>query len=170
VNRSITLLGVFVLLLAIGSLVWPLITQGVLVLDPIADTGIVVFPAALMIILWGVSRPDPAITTVGGVFGNPEENVLRKQVVPPSYGHAARHRPGPRESVNCRRCYTAVPADLLDCPRCGTRRLCRECGKPLDLLSGGVRCVPCVKDEIFCDCPRASKFMSDPVLSRPRGH
>jgi hypothetical protein len=156
-NRSITLLGVALLVLAIGLLVYPVASTGAEQLDPVADIGLFLIPASLLSIGWGASRVDPESTTVAGVFGSSEANLLRRPRGPPVERDPVRYRPSSRESVNCRKCYTMVPSTVAECPRCGTRRPCRGCDKPLFYLAGGVRCGPCVKDEAFCDCPRVAR-------------
>jgi LSD1 subclass zinc finger protein len=128
---------------------------------------IFVLPVGIAILVWGSVAPDPRVTTVGGLFGNADENELRRRRLAraPPQG-AARFRPSPLESANCRKCYTAIPARLVDCPRCGTRRDCRGCNKPLFYLAGAVRCAPCLKDEIYCSCPMVRKAEA---VRRPGG-
>lgn len=155
-NRSVTFVGVFVLILGLGLFALPEAMYGQFELDWATELAIVAVPAALMIILWGASLPNPSRTTVGGVFGSPEENLVRRRSSSDPTRSASRFVVSSTEPVNCRRCYTLVPATLAECPRCGTRRLCRGCSKPLFYLSGAVRCGPCVRDETFCDCPKVS--------------
>jgi len=152
VNRGITSVGLALLLLAIALIVSPIVLTGVESITLPLEIGLFLLPPGLTIILWGGSSPDPRLTTVGGVFGNPDENVLRRSLqVTRSYD--VRYLPGPRESVNCRQCYTMIPWDAAECSRCGRRRECRACGKPLYFLSGAVRCLPCVRAETYCNCP-----------------
>ncbi|HTT35710.1 MAG TPA: hypothetical protein VMH78_07580 [Thermoplasmata archaeon] len=152
-NRSITLLGVAVLLLAVGLIASPIILTGVESLTLLLEIGVFGLPVAITTILWGASSPDPNLTTVGGVFGNQDENVLRARARSHQPTRDVRYLPGPRESVNCRVCYTLVPWDVAECPRCGHRRECRTCGRPLFHLSGAVRCTPCARNEPACNCP-----------------
>ena len=163
-NRSIAFLGLGILIFGIGLIASPITLTGVESVTPALELGIFVLPVGISVILWGASSPDPRITTVSGVFGNPDENELRR-------GEAAkrnfdvRYVPGPRESVHCRQCYTLMPWDVAECPRCGRRRQCRACGKTLYFMSGSVRCLPCVREETFCNCPKVTR--SDPLTPRP---
>jgi hypothetical protein len=111
----------------------------------------------LILVPYSVTLPDAQVTTVRGMFGSEEENLLDRRMR--GQGHRpvdSRYLPSPRDSVNCSRCYTVIPAQTVMCPRCGTHRRCQQCAKPLFFLAGMVRCGPCAKDEIFCDCPRAT--------------
>lgn len=153
-NRSVTFLGVFVLVVGLGLFAFPEAMYGQFELDWATYLAIIAVPAALMIILWGASLPNPSRTTVAGLFGSPEENLMRRSSPSNQPRGSSRFVVSSSEPVNCRHCYTLVPADLAECPRCGTRRLCRGCTKPLFYLAGAVRCGPCVRDETFCDCPR----------------
>jgi hypothetical protein len=168
VNRSIAFLGIAVLLLGIGFLAYPIAVMGFEQVDAEQEVGILVLSASASIILWGMTSPDPAVTTVSGLFGNPDENELRRRLRPAGPGGPARYLPSPRESVNCSSCYTAMPAQQVLCPRCGERRTCRRCGKPLFQLAGAVRCGPCVKDEVYCHCPKLKRGQVRHLRSRPR--
>ncbi|HZY70511.1 MAG TPA: hypothetical protein VFF67_05990 [Thermoplasmata archaeon] len=156
-NRTITFLGLAVLLGGIGLVIYPLVTSGSEALDIEVESGIFVLPVALSVLLWGASAPDPRVTTVRGVFGNPDENLLQRRLDRNPALAAARYRPSPKEPVNCRSCYTLIAPELADCPRCGRRRECRGCGKPLFFLAGAVRCAPCLHDEVYCDCPKVRR-------------
>lgn len=165
-NRTITLLGLFVLLVGIGLIASPEVLSGLETVTPLLEVGVFVLPVGLSIILWGASSPDPRATTVAGVFGNPEENILRRSSLGSTRNFDVRYLPGPRESVNCRHCYTLIPWDVAECPRCARRRECRACGRPLFYLSGAVRCLPCVRAETYCVCP---KLHVSPVGRAARG-
>jgi hypothetical protein len=156
-NRSIVFLGLFLFIVAIALFAYPEIVNGSESVDLEVQGGIFALPLSIAVAIWGAAAPDPRVTTVGGVFGNADENEMRRRLsrAPPS--GEARFRPSPLESVNCRRCYTLIPARLLDCPRCGGRRECRGCNKPLFFLAGAVRCAPCLKDEVYCSCPKLRK-------------
>jgi hypothetical protein len=156
-NRAITFLGIGFLLLSGGLVAYPDLFYGAEVLDFEVEVGLLTLPAAISVILWGASAPDPRVTTVRGIFGNPEENLVSRKLDRNAADAAARYRPSPKEPVNCRQCYTLIPPDLADCPRCGRRRECRGCGKPLFFLAGAVRCAPCVHDEVYCNCPRVRR-------------
>lgn len=155
-NRSLALVGLVLVIVAILLISIPfLVTSAFQVNDAVYATGLL-FLVGLVMLFQGARAPDPALTTVGGILGNPivdesrkaEEAVLN---VPKS---PVRYAPGPREPVNCRYCYTGIPWDVLQCPRCGRPRQCRSCGKQLYFLAGAVRCAPCVRNEAECNCPR----------------
>jgi hypothetical protein len=156
-NRRITLVGVLVLLIGISLMISPVAIYGVLRIDLEFELGIFTLPIAISIFLLGASAPDPSVTTVTGVFGNPDENFLRKVERRPAFDERLRYEPSPKESTNCVHCYTAIPWNIAECPRCGRRRACRGCSRPLFLLAGAVRCAPCVRDEVYCNCPKLKK-------------
>ena len=159
-NRSIVFLGLFFIVVAIGMFAFPEVVTGAESVDLEVQLGIFVLPVGIAIMIWGSAAPDPRVTTVGGLFGNADENEMRRRLARSAPTGEARFRPSPLESVNCRKCYTAIPARLADCPRCGSRRECRGCNKPLFYLAGAVRCAPCLKDEVYCSCPMIRKAPS----------
>ncbi len=167
-NRSITYLGLAVLLGAMGLVASPVLLSGVERLTVAVEVGILTLPVGLSVILWGAASPNPESTTVGGLFGNPDENVLRRLLKPPPPTWNARYNPGPRESAECRHCRTAIPWDMAQCPRCGRRRECRACNKPLFFLSGAIRCAPCVRDEVYCNCPKVKRAATSVTGTRGR--
>ena len=152
-NRSIVYVGVFLFLGGLGLLLFPWLTSGKEVVDLFVQIGFIVVPSGLAISLWGGLSPDPELSTVAGSLGNPDENILRRQPSVQVPVGAARYRPSSGDSTNCRHCYTSIPRKGLICPRCGRRRECVNCHKPLFWLAGAVRCAPCVRDEVYCDCP-----------------
>lgn len=152
--------------MGIGLIASPITLTGVETVTPYLELGIFVLPVGLAVILWGASSPDPRVTTVAGMFGNPEENVLRRSEAGGTRVYDVRYMPGPRESVNCSACYTVIPWDVAECPRCGRRRECRACGKPLFFLSGAVRCLPCVRAETYCNCPKVRRATTSPIGTR----
>ncbi|MCI4318186.1 MAG: hypothetical protein L3J96_06570 [Thermoplasmata archaeon] len=159
-NSRIALLGVGIILLAIGLLLFPVASTGAESLDVEVQLGIFVLPVGLSVVLWGAAAPDPSVTTVGGLFGNVDENELRRrESKAPSVG-PARFLPHPHESVNCRNCYTAIAADLITCPRCGLVRSCRVCGGRVKLAGQSPRCAKCGRDEAYCNCPKLKKGRS----------
>ncbi|MGA7923125.1 MAG: hypothetical protein WCA77_04040 [Thermoplasmata archaeon] len=167
-NRSVVYLGVLALVLALGLFAYPVAVSGSFQLVWETDLAIIALPASLMTILWGATLPDPSLTTVGGVFGSPEENELRRQEAEARAAMTARYRSSPHEPTHCRKCYTMVTYDLALCPRCGTARLCRSCAKPLFYLSGAVRCGPCVQDENYCTCPPLARPAHEGLVVRRR--
>jgi hypothetical protein len=156
-NRSIVFVGLALMILSIGLFAYPEILTGAEAVDLEVQVGIVVLPLGIAVIVLGAAAPDPRVTTVGGMFGNSDENEMRRRLARAPPTGQARFLPSPLESVNCRKCYTAVPAQMADCPRCGTHRECRGCNKPLYFLAGAVRCAPCLKDEVYCSCPKVRK-------------
>jgi hypothetical protein len=165
-NRQITALGLVVLLIAVGFIVFPLVLTGTEQLDAEAQAGIFVLPLGLTVILWGAASPDPSVTTVGGVFGNPDEDVVRQWEERKRPPREARFIPSPRETVHCRHCYTAVPPERLECPRCGRERECRECRGRVTLQDSTTRCVSCGREEIYCGCPKVRRAGGSGFLSR----
>ena len=168
-NRGITLFGTFVLLAGIGFIASPVVLTGVETFTTLLEVGIFTLPVGLAIVLWGASSPDPAATTVTGVFGNPDENAVRQMERAARRNYDVRYLPGPRETVNCRKCYTGIPWDSAECPRCGRRRECRACGRPLFYITGAVRCLPCIRDEMFCNCPRLYSAPPSRLAGRSAG-
>jgi hypothetical protein len=156
-NRRIALLGVFILIVGIGLIVYPLVVTGSEQVDLEVEVGVFVLPVAVMVILWGSASPDPSITTVGGIFGSAEENFLRRHERKSAPVGPARFLPHPHESVNCRNCYTAIPLGFGVCPRCGLPRTCRQCGGRLSLSGTFTRCHMCGRDEVYCVCPKVKK-------------
>ena len=168
-NRIFTFLGTLLLVagaICIGLSFLIADTSGA---DAFRFLGALGIPIGLVATLYGATRPDPESTTVRGTWGNEEENLLADRLRYQEGGRSERrYLPSPRESVNCVKCYTLISAKELTCPRCGTRRHCQECGKPLYYLSGAVRCGPCVKDEVYCDCPRPTRTRRRFIPGRSR--
>lgn len=155
-NRSLALVGLVLVVVAILLVSIPfLVTSTFQVSAETYATGIL-FLVGLVILFQAAMSPDPSVTTVGGLLGNPVVDEARKAeaaitgVTTPRIRYAL----GPKEPVNCRYCYTSIPWNVLNCPRCGRPRQCRNCGKQLYFLAGAVRCAPCVRDETQCNCPR----------------
>ena len=152
------------LLAGLGAIAFDLVAHSALASESLLPLGAGLVPVGLIVLFLGATRPDPALTTVRGTFGNAEENLLAERLRSASRGRVdPRYLPSPRESVHCLRCYTLIPAQTVMCPRCTERRRCQQCAKPLFFLAGAVRCGPCAKDEVYCDCPRVA-----PIPSRPR--
>jgi len=153
-------------LLGIAFIASPEALNGAETVTPLLEIGIFVLPVGLTTVLWGASSPDPRLTTVRGVFGNPDEALLSRMLEGTPRSIDVRYLPNPREPVNCRHCYTLIPWNVAECPRCARRRDCRACGKSLYFVTGAVRCLPCVRDETFCNCPKVKRG----VALGARGH
>lgn len=165
-NRSLALVGLILVVVSILLVSIPfLVTSAFQVNDALYATGFL-FLVGLVILFQAATSPDPAVTTVGGILGNPVVDQARKaeEAVMGTPPRHVRYAPGPREPANCRYCYTLIPWNILNCPRCARPRHCRGCGKQLYFLAGAVRCGPCVRDESQCNCPRVR-----PVVVRPAG-
>ncbi|MFZ0830185.1 MAG: hypothetical protein WCB18_05605 [Thermoplasmata archaeon] len=165
-NRSLALVGLVLVIVGILLVSIPfLVTSGFQVGYEFYGAG-VLFLVGLVILFQAAIASDPHVTTVGGLLGNPivDESRKAEEAVTNLPATRVRYAPGPKEPVNCRYCYTAIPWNVLDCPRCARPRHCRNCGKQLYLLAGAVRCAPCVRDETFCNCPRVK-----PSGPRPAG-
>ena len=156
-NRRIALLGLGIILFAIGLLVYPVASTGVESIDVEVQLGIFVLPVGLSVVLWGAAAPDPSVTTLGGMFGNTDENELRRKEARSAPVGPARFLPHPHESVNCSNCYTAIGANMVTCPRCGLARGCRGCAGRLKIVGRSPRCAKCGRDEVYCDCPKLKK-------------
>jgi hypothetical protein len=153
-NRTITMVGAALVVLGCAALALSFTVRSALLAAPMLPAGAGLVPTGLLVLLFGATRPDPRLTTVRGVFGNAEENLLTERLRAQQRPRVdPRFLPSPRESVHCAGCYTLIPAQVVLCPRCGRRRRCHQCDKPLFHLAGAVRCGPCTKDEVYCDCP-----------------
>ncbi|MCI4363109.1 MAG: hypothetical protein L3K13_02230 [Thermoplasmata archaeon] len=168
-NRALTSLGALLLALGVVGLIVAVASPelGPPALLLLASTFLLAF--GLMLTLYGLSRPDPEVTTVGGWFGSAEENLLRREHAGGERPPDRRYLPSPRESVHCVGCYTIIPSTVLQCPRCARARRCESCGRPLFFLAGAVRCAPCIKDEVYCSCPRLAHHSAGPGRRRPAG-
>lgn len=165
-HRSLALVGVVLVIGAILAVAIPfLVTSAFSDTDELYGAGLV-FLLGLVLLLRGATAPDPAVTTVGGFLGNPliDESRRAEEALLSPAARNIRYAPGPREPVNCRQCYTIIPWNVVDCPRCARPRECRSCGKRLYFLAGAVRCAPCVRDETYCNCPQVR-----PSGARPSG-
>ena len=167
-NRRITLVGVGLFLAAVALMVSPIAIYGYLVVDLEFQLGVLLLAAASSVVLVGLAASDPRVTTIGGVFGNPDENEMRRSERRSTADDRRRYALSPKEPTNCRQCYTVIAWDVADCPRCSKRRECRECGRPLFYLAGGVRCTPCARDEVYCNCPRSKARPGSALGARRR--
>ncbi len=151
-NRSILGVGVVLLLFSVGLVVSPIALYGFESLTVLSEIGVFLLPAGIVISLLGAVAPDPSITTVGGMFGNPVENEIHDRRPSSPGSIPARVRGSPRQPVNCRQCYTLIGWDLILCPRCGRARECRSCGRVLDWSGNTIVCVRCTHPEVYCNC------------------
>lgn len=155
-NRSITMLGVAIMLVGFGLIASPIALLGKESFTVEQELGLFVVPISLVVVMIGAVQANPERTTVGGTFGNPEENTRRS---PPAGTEEARPpmRFGPRESVQCRHCRTTIEYDVAFCPRCARPRECRACGRSLGRAGNDTDCPGCHRVEAFCNCPRAPR-------------
>jgi hypothetical protein len=170
-NRSLALVGVVLVIVSILLVSIPfLVTSTFQVNDVLYATGLL-FLIGLVILIQAATAPDPRVTTVGGLLGNPIIDEARKaeQAIIGVPVRQVRYALGPKEPVNCRFCYTLIPWNVLNCPRCARSRQCRNCGKQLYFLAGAVRCAPCVRDESQCNCPRVRATTARPAGARQVG-
>lgn len=132
-NRSLALVGLVLVIVGILLVSIPfLVTSGFQVGYEFYGAG-VLFLVGLVILFQAAIASDPHVTTVGGLLGNPivDESRKAEEAVTNLPATRVRYAPGPKEPVNCRYCYTAIPWNVLDCPRCARPRHCRNCGKQL---------------------------------------
>jgi hypothetical protein len=165
-NRSLALVGVVLVIVSILLISIPFLVTSAFQINDVVYAAALLFLVGLIVLFQAATAVDPTVTTVGGLLGNPIVDESRKAeeaatAISPS---PIRYAPGPKEPVNCRFCYTAIPWDVLHCPRCGRPRQCRNCGKELHFLAGAVRCAPCVRNEMQCNCPKVR-----PSATRPPG-
>lgn len=152
-NRSIVLVGGLFVVGAFVLFSYPIATTGHETLGLPIELGVFLLGEGLGVVLLGAVSPNPELFTIGGWFGNRDEDRVRRWLSRHPPKGPARFQPSPFESVNCETCNTAFPSRTLDCPRCGNPRRCRTCRKRLYYLAGAVRCAPCLKDEVYCSCP-----------------
>ncbi len=167
-NRSITLVGIAIILLGIGLAAFPIIVTGQERLDFEQEAGILLAPIGLLVVLIGGVQQNPELTTVKGTFGNPDEKASRPAPARPT--EAARPLGfSPREPVHCRYCRTVITWDLAYCPRCARSRDCRVCGRPLEMADDRTDCPGCHRVEAFCRCPKLARATVGPApAGRPR--
>jgi len=162
-NRSIVLIGVVLICLGFSLVAYPIAFTGSEQLDIEQELGFLVAPVGLVVVMLGALAQDPARTTVGGAFGNPDVALERAVHAPPVEPRALRLY-NPHEPVNCRYCRTVIAADLAQCPRCARARECRSCGRPLGLVIDRVTCPTCARIEGLCNCPALAR---PPATPRP---
>ncbi len=168
-NRSITQLGVAIIILGFMLVASPIVLTGAEVFDFEQEVGLLIAPIGLLVVLIGAVQPNPERTTVGGTFGNPDE-VRRLRSSAPSHvvPSATVPRWNPNEPVSCRYCRTVIAPDLARCPRCARARECRACGRPLGFVLDRATCPYCGRPEAFCNCPRIVRTPGATVASMPQ--
>jgi hypothetical protein len=168
-NRSIALIGVFVIAFGFALVAYPIALTGTEQLDLEQEVGFLLAPVGLVVVMLGALALNPERTTVGGTFGNPEADLDRT-----ARGRSLEPRPArpfhPYEPVDCRYCRTVITADLAQCPRCARPRECRSCGRPLAMVEDRVTCPACKRTEALCNCPHLARPGASPTanVSIPR--
>jgi hypothetical protein len=158
-NRSIVLIGIGLIGFGFALVAFPIATTGSEQLDLEQELGFLVAPLGVVIVMLGALAQDPNRTTVGGAFGNPDVAIERAALSGPA-APPPRRLYNPHEPVNCRYCRTVITSDLAQCPRCARARECRNCDRPLGLVTNRPTCPSCGRIEALCNCP---------VLLRPVG-
>jgi|HubBroStandDraft_1064217.scaffolds.fasta_scaffold00240_20 hypothetical protein len=151
-NRSIILIGVGILLFGFILIAFPIAVTGQEQFDIEQEAGIYFIPPALAVLLVGSISEDPRTTTVAGTLGNPDLKVGRTSPARPTTPAARGLGYNPRESANCRYCYSMIPFDLARCPRCARARECRTCHRPLGSVLDRATCPTCARPEALCNC------------------
>ena len=168
-NRSITRLGVAILVMGFMLVASPLVLTGGEVFNVEQEAGLLIAPIGLLVVLIGAVQPNPERTTVGGTFGNPEEVHRLRSSPPRTPPVPSLPRWNPKEPVSCRHCRTTIAPDLARCPRCARARDCRACGRPLGSVLDRATCPFCGRQEAFCNCPRMARPTRSAVRTvRPR--
>lgn len=168
-NRSITRLGVAILVVGFMLVASPIVLTGQEVFDLEQEAGLLIAPIGLLVVLIGAVQANPERTTVGGTFGNPEEAHRLRSLPTQAVHEPPPRRWNPNDPVFCRYCRTVIAPDLARCPRCARARECRACGRPLGFVLDRATCPYCGRPEAFCNCPRMARSTTRPVRSgRPR--
>jgi len=152
-NRSIAYCGVALIAFGFALVAYPIVVTGAEQLDLEQESGFLLAPLGLVVVMLGALALDPARTTVGGAFGNPDAALERTSRTSPLESRERRLF-NPHEPVNCRYCRTVITSDLAQCPRCARARDCRNCGRPLGLVNDRVTCPTCARVEGLCNCPQ----------------
>jgi hypothetical protein len=167
-NRSITRVGVAVILGGLALVASPIALTGAEQFNFEQAAGIFITPIGLLVVLIGAVQPNPERTTVGGTFGNPEvdrERPTKSRSVEPTRAYLGFN---PREPVHCRYCRTLIAFDLALCPRCGRPRECRRCGRPLEIVGDRTDCPGCHRAEALCDCARVARGTPEATVAPSR--
>jgi len=151
-NRSIGYIGDLLIGLGFALVAYPIAFTGGEQLDLEQELGFLVAPVGLVVVMLGALAQDPTRTTVAGAFGNPYAD-LERPARAPAVEPRARRLFNPHEPADCRYCRTVITSDLAQCPRCARARDCRNCGRPLGMVTDRVTCPTCGRAEAFCNCP-----------------
>lgn len=169
-NRSITRLGIAIIVVGFMLVASPIVLTGSEVFDLEQEAGLLIVPVGLLVVLIGAVQANPERTTVGGTFGNPDEMRRLRSHPSRATGGPSPARWNPNESVFCRYCRTVIAPDLARCPRCARARDCRTCGRPLGFVLERATCPTCGRPEAFCSCPHLARTTGAPVAPmRARG-
>jgi hypothetical protein len=164
-NRSVVWLGIAVALVGVALMGFPIAVTGHEVFDLEQESGFLVAPVGLLVVMFGATFADPTLTTVGGAFGNPEAEPpsaeARGPVRPPVLAYH------PKDSSSCRFCRTYIEYSAANCPRCGRARDCRTCTRPLGLVLDRATCPLCARPEAMCNCPRLASPIRPATGPRP---
>ena len=156
-NRTVIGWAIFLLVFAVALMVSPIPLDGAEQLTPLAEIGVFMIPLAVVVAFAGGLAPDPERLTIPGALGSAEETELRQHERRPRPRTPARALGSPKEPVNCRKCYTLVGWEEIDCPRCRTPRVCRNCGGELERAGEVIECVRCRHWEVYCRCPELTR-------------
>jgi hypothetical protein len=163
-NRSLAYIGIGVILAGFALASFPIVVYGAETFDVEQESGTLIAPVGLVVVLLAAVAPDPRRTTVVGAFGNPDETVGRERPSPAP--PTAPRRYDPKAAVACRHCRTYIPAELAQCPRCARARDCRSCGRPLGLVLDRATCPRCARPEASCGC----SILDVAIGPTPRGN
>jgi hypothetical protein len=162
-NRTVAYLGVATCLAGLALASFPIVVTGHELFDVEQESGFLVAPVGLVVVMLAFTLHDPRQTTVAGAFGNPEEERHRRpeplRPAIPSLGY------NPRETAICRYCRTNIEFDQANCPRCARARECRSCGRPLGYVLDRATCPRCARAEALCNCPMLTRAPSPAPLA-----
>lgn len=153
-NRSITLVGVTVIVAGFALMAFPIVATGAEQLDLELESGIFLAPMGLLVVLIGAVQVNPERTTVAGTFGNPDLSPPRPPLTRAKEPERAAIGFNLKSPVQCPNCRTYIAYDLAFCPRCARPRDCRACSRTLGVADDRTDCPGCHRAEAFCSCPR----------------
>jgi hypothetical protein len=85
-NRTILGMGVAILLIGFALIGYPIAVTGQEQFDLVQEMGLFFLAPAFGVMLVGAISDDPRVTTVGGAFGNPDADPVRRPVKVPTSG------------------------------------------------------------------------------------